>query len=60
MNIAKLEALIWSQARHLASTDPLVARTAMEAVLAAVTAYTEHAAGPIVAMRRRDLTEAAS
>lgn len=58
MTLDYLEALIWSQARNLNNPDPVIARTAMEAIRAAVTVYTDHAAGPIVAQRRRNALEA--
>lgn len=58
MTLEHLEALIWSQVRNLNNPDPLIARTAMEAIRGAISAYAEHAAGPIVAARRGVLKEA--
>jgi hypothetical protein len=52
MNRPGLEAIIWYQARHLASDDRLTRATAMDAILEAVDGYAEAAAGPIVARRR--------
>jgi hypothetical protein len=58
MTLDQLEAIIWSQARNLNSTDTLIRRTAMDAVRVAIRAHAEHAAGRIVAARRRTLREA--
>lgn len=57
MTLAELQAVIWSQVRNLASPDPLTARTAMDAVLTAISAHVEWAAGPVVAARRGALQE---
>src|SRR5262249_36646641 len=46
MTLDKLEAIIWSQARHLTSTDPLQRQTAMDAIRVAIQGYADHAAGP--------------
>jgi len=59
MTLDQLEAIIWSQARHLNSTDSIERRTAMDAIRVAISGHAEHQAGPIVARRRRVLTAAA-
>lgn len=57
MDLDQLEALIWSQVRNLASTDPLKRSTSMEVVRVAITRHAEHVAGGIVRARRADLGE---
>lgn len=58
MTLDTLEAIIWSQARNLNSGDPVIRRTAMDAVREAIAAHADHQAGRIVASRRRALQEA--
>lgn len=51
--LSDVEAVLWSQARNLGHRDDLVRKTAMDACLVAVRAYSEDQAGPIVAARRQ-------
>jgi hypothetical protein len=63
MTLDTLEAIIWAQAAHLTSTDPIIRRTAMDAILQAVSGRadtvlaTEHR---LITKRRRVLAEATS